>query len=103
MTKPVRARDMCEGFGTQRLAAHRKGVREAAVGDPCETRRAHVALAIDETLLVPVGEPLCGDDTVARSLQMLDRPLRRLFAVGPFVREKTEGVAAGHAVSDRSQ
>src|SRR3546814_16187957 len=57
------------------------------------TRGAHVDLAVDETLLVTVREPLCSDDTVARSFQMIDRPLRRIFAVGLFAREKQAGVA----------
>src|SRR3546814_1543046 len=58
-----------------------------------EARGAHVDLAVDETLLVTVREPLCSDDAVARSFQMIDRPLRRIFAVGLFAREKQAGVA----------
>src|SRR3546814_11156315 len=84
---------MRERFGTQRLAARRECVGEAAVDDFGETRGAHVDLAVDETLLVTVREPLCSDDTVARSFQMIDRPLRRIFAVGLFAREKQAGVA----------
>src|SRR3546814_12901227 len=83
---------MRERFGTQRLAARRECVGEAAVDDFGETRGAHVDLAVDETLLVTVREPLCSDDTVARSFQMIDRPLRRIFAVGLFAREKQAGV-----------
>lgn len=101
MAKPALARDMRECLGTQRLAARGERVRKAAIRDLREPGRTHIDLAVDETLLVAVREPLGGDDAIARRFEMIDRPLRRIFAVGLFTREEQAGVAEASDLPDQ--
>src|SRR3546814_20286361 len=93
----ARARDMRERFGTQRLAARRECVGEAAVDDLGATRGAHVDLAVDEMPLVTVREPLSSDDTVACNLQLLERPCLTFFLMWLFSTATHSSVEESHS------
>lgn len=85
--------DPVESLAAQRFAARRQRPRKVAVGDLRKPRRAHIDLAIHEFLLVAVRETFGGRHSVTRCLEMVDDPLRGIFAIGLFSRKQQAGIA----------